>query len=485
MKPKRSHARPKLPPVSSEFQDVVLGDRRLLKRLQSIADTMQAAPDKSFPEAAGDDAELEGMYRFFNNDGVRFEDLVDAHARQTADRVQAAGTVLVIHDTTEMEFNGEVPRKGVGHLRRKSHGFLLHLSLAVSAEGVREPLGVLAANPFIRTSFRAKAKGKKLSGHACSKLDDRESARWLESVRQVEDLIGGRASLIHVMDREADAYPLLYAMVEDGLRFVVRVARDRTVFADSDNDPVKLSEALQDATDLVSVEVPIGRRKSSPIPRTGRGFRAREQRVAKLTVSAMALELRCPYYLWGIPKTLSVNLVRVREVDPPGDCEPVDWILVTNEPIDTRELVLQVVQHYRSRWLIEEYFKAVKTGCAYEERQLESYQALLRALAIFLPIAWQMLLLRHLARNAPDTPASKVLSRTQLKVLRAFSKRALPRNPNVGDALLAIAALGGHLRHNGAPGWLVLVRGMRKLTEWETGYQLAQNEREFVGKCDQ
>jgi len=485
MKPKRRSAQPKMPAISSEFQGAKLGDERLATRLESIADTMQAAPDKSFPDAAADDAELEGMYRFFNNGSVRFEELVDAHARQTAKRVESVGTALAVHDTTEMEFNGEVRRKGVGHLRRKSQGFLLHLSLAVSAEGTREPLGVLAANPYVRTSYRTKGKAKKLSGHGYSKLADRESARWIESIRQVEELIGDRASLIHVMDREADAYPLLNAMVQEGYRFVVRVARDRSVLTDFEDDPVMLSAALQGARDLVSVEVPIGRRKSSTVPRIRRGYRAREQRVAKLTVSAMTLELRRPSYLFGLPMTLSVNLVRVREVDPPADCDPVDWILVTNEPIDTRDLVLQVVQHYRSRWLIEEYFKAIKTGCAYEQRQLESYQALLRALGVFLPIAWQMLLMRHLARNAPDTPARKVLTQTQLKLLRAMSKRALPKKPTVHDAMLAIAALGGHLRHNGAPGWLVLMRGMKKLIERETGYRLAQNEQEYAGKCDQ
>jgi hypothetical protein len=72
----------------------------------------------------------------------------------TPRRVEASGTVLLVHDTTEMEFKGEADREGLGHLRRKPNGLLLHLSLVVSAEGLREPLGVLAARPHVRTAFR-------------------------------------------------------------------------------------------------------------------------------------------------------------------------------------------------------------------------------------------------------------------------------------------------------------------------------------------
>jgi hypothetical protein len=486
MKSKRRNSQLPTAAISSEFENVRLPDKRLIKRLASIADTLQAAPDKSFPEAAADDAELEGIYRFLNNDGVSFEHLVGAHAQQTVGRVEASGTVLVLHDTTEMEFKGEADREGLGHLRRKSKGFLLHLSLAVSAEGLREPLGVLAARPHVRTAFRKKSyKGQKLSGWDLSKVGDRESSKWLQSVQQVEQLVSHRASLIHVMDREADAYPLLSTMASNGWRFVVRVAKDRSVLTEADEDPVRLSQALQDAQDLMSVEVPIGRRKTTTIPARRRGFRARDERTAKLTVSAMTVELRRPRYLPGLPETLSVNLVRVREVDTPDDCDPVDWILVTNEPIESREQVLQVVLHYRTRWLIEEYFKAIKTGCAYETRQLESYQALLRALAIFLPIAWKMLHMRHLARNAPAEPATRVLTASQVKVLRACGKRRMPSHPTVRDALLAIAALGGHLSHNGEPGWLVLARGLRQLINLDVGYALGRNEHEYAGICDQ
>jgi hypothetical protein len=130
---------------------------------------------------------------------------------------------------------------------------------------------------------------------------------------------------------------------------------------------------------------------------------------------------------------------------------------------------------YRSRWLIEEFFKALKTGCAYEKRQLESLDTLLVALALLAPIAWQLLVLRHLARTLPDAPATALFTDRQLRVLRAASPgTALSATPTLGHALRTVARLGGHLRQNGEPGWLVLGRGLQKLRWMEVGWAAAE-----------
>jgi DDE family transposase len=72
---------------------------------------------------------------------------------------------------------------------------------------------------------------------------------------------------------------------------------------------------------------------------------------------------------------LTLNVVRVWEPKPPRGAPAVCWMLYTSEPIDTAEQLLTIVDQYRSRWVIEEFFKALKTGCAFEKRQLESYRA--------------------------------------------------------------------------------------------------------------
>ena len=144
----------------------------------------------------------------------------------------------------------------------------------------------------------------------------------------------------------------------------------------------------------------------------------------------------------------------------PTASRPIEWRLVTTEPITTTEQVLRIVEWYRTRWLIEEFFKCLKTGCAYEKRQLESLDTLLVALALLAPIAWQLLLMRYLARERPDVGATVALTQRQIAILRATPVgRRLAARPSIRDALRAVARLGGHLRQNGEPGWLVLHRG--------------------------
>ena len=107
----------------------------------------------------------------------------------------------------------------------------------------------------------------------------------------------------------------------------------------------------------------------------------------------------------------------------------------------------------------QEFFKALKTGCAYGKRQLESARALVNALAVFTPVAFRLLYLRALTHHAPGLSARRLLTPTQLSVLRATARRRLPARPTARQALLAVAALGGHIKNNGEPGWLVLGRG--------------------------
>ena len=412
----------RVPSVAREFEKVRLPDQRLRKRLRIVADSLCVAPDRGFPRLAGSDGQLEGMYRFFNNARVSAQALMEGHFEQTSLRARPAGTVLVVHDTTEMEFKGESEREGLGFLRPQAQGFLLHAALCVATDGTRRPLGVLGVKALVRKELRPKRNAKRLSGPQYAQVKDKESVRWAELVNECERRSGAQVSMIHVMDREADAYPLLSMMVEQRLRFVVRLARDRVLSTEPDEPHQKLSEALAYAEDVLELDVPLSRRRGSTAPRARRAFAPRDSRIARLHVSATQVQLKRPRYLPELPESVSVHVVRAHEVDAPDGQQPVDWVLATTEPTDSHAGLLRVLEHYRGRWLIEEYFKALKTGCAFERRQLESYDALLRALALFLPVAWQLLLLRNLARTSPEAPATAVLEPIQMGADRAASR---------------------------------------------------------------
>jgi hypothetical protein len=146
---------------------------------------------------------------------------------------------------------------------------------------------------------------------------------------------------------------------------------------------------------------------------------------------------------------------------------------VTNEPIATPEQVAAVVDAYRARWVVEEFFKALKSGCQIEKRQMESYGALRIALALFLPIAVRLLALRDAARSEPDAPCA-ALSARQLQLLRTCGTKAMSATPRNHEVYMALAALGGHLRSNGPAGWMVLGRAYEKLLVLEQGWVAAQ-----------
>ena len=214
-------------------------------------------------------------------------------------------------------------------------------------------------------------------------------------------------------------------------------------------------------------------RKAKAEPQSRKAHPSRTSRTAKLAFSAGTVVLPKPRYMPAPARSITLNVVRVWEEPPPDGESPVEWILFTTEPIATPADVEKVVDMYRARWLIEECNKALKTGCRYEERQLESRQALLNLLAMTLPIACELLWLRTCARTTPNLPAQRVLSPLQLQILRALGSYKLPARPTARDALGAVAALGGHIRSNGDPGWLVLHRGMLKLVAYEEGWRLA------------
>jgi hypothetical protein len=289
-----------------------------------------------------------------------------------------------------------------------------------------------------------------------------------------EDALAGRADIIHLMDREADIYALLAFFTARDSRFVVRVAQNRV--AEDEDGVGKLFDLLAASREIVARDVPLSRRD-----RATKQHPRRSQRRAKLSFASQTLTVRRPASAGkALPPTLMLNFVHVFEKDPPEGEVPIDWKLVTREPCASRKEVEAVVDAYRTRWVIEELNKALKTGCGIERCQLESVDPILNLLAIMLPVAVQLLALRSLAMARKGALALGVLSALQLRVLRALSTRVrLPRDPTAEQALLAIAALGGHIRNNGPPGWIVLGRGFQDLLRYTEAWEAIEKSRKM------
>lgn len=453
--------------LSSEFVGIELGDKRLNARAQAIVEVLGADPSLSFPRAfGGGTAELEGVYRFFENGRVTAEALIQPHFKETHQRCLSHGTVLVVHDTTTMSFGHG--RTGLAKLQEnvKERGFYCHASLAVSADGSREPLGVVGLQTFERKTVGPRSSKER------RKDDDRESKRWLTQSIEVEGRLP-KVSAVHVEDREADIFESLTTRVEKKMRFVVRAQHHRAVL-DDDDEAHKIDAFLREQPRRMTRVVPLSRRDGPPASKRRKANPPREAREATLAIAAVQITLRRPRDDGAdVRKSLVLNAVHVLEVNPPEGEAAVEWILFTTEPIETDKQIEFIIDSYRARWMIEEYFKALKTGCSYEARQFETYDALLRVLGMFAVLAWNLLLLRHRERNNDTSPAP--ISPDQLAILKA--RRLVTTDiPSSAEVLGAIAKLGGHIKWNGAPGWQVLWRGYRRLCDLAEGFQVARSD---------
>jgi hypothetical protein len=465
-----------------DFDDVDLGDARLDDRAALILRLWGAAPEASFPTIANGAASLQGLYGFVENETVDYRELLEAHVDKTVQRIREHGDpiVLILHDTTTFTLPGAVHRDGLGWVTATKQGFHGHFSLAVSADGSRCPLGVVGLSIHI-PPHRGAEKRKKLSAKQRA-ADPGRDTRWIDAGQQTGERLRGVAVPVHIMDRAGDGYEIMAVLTAQNQRFVIRGNFDRRVLTqlDGDLEAGKLRAVVERAVPVTAREVQLSRRRASHLPDANKKHAPRDARVAKLVFATARVRLSKTKYLGeALPETIDVNVVHVREVDVPEGAAPVDWLLLTNEPIATEEDILRVVDYYRARWTIEEFFKAIKTGCSYEQRQLESAHALLVALALCIPIAWQLLAVRHQSRHKPDRPASQVIDAERLAVLIAITQdRAhLSSSPTVEEACYAIAALGGHIRRNGPPGWRTLRDGMERLLLAELGWNARGREK--------
>jgi len=463
--------------IVGDFAEVDLGDLRRHQRAQAVVEKLARSPSASLPAALGSDAAVQGCYRLVNNRSVTFEKLLSGHIEATRKRALQAGRVLVVHDTTECSFP-DLPVEEIGYLQTGKAGFLLHPSLVLDGGAWRRPLGVIYAETLHRTQRSKRGRRSKASGVETAKWEDRESQRWWRGMKASAEALSGCEEVIHVADREGDSYQLLTNLLAASQRFVIRVRVDRRGRqADAPEAQWSTIKAVASTCQgCMEREVPLSRRAAKATARMTGAHPPRKARLARLRFAATRIVIPRPKYLADpVPAQLELNLVHVTEVDPPPDEPSVEWLLYTTQQITTPPEVAAIVDSYRARWTIEEFNSALKTGCAYEDREFESRHALLAMLALSLPVACEVLALRSLARSTPTAPATGALSVQQLHLLRTLCQGNLAAQPTAGQALLAVAALGGHLPRNGPPGWKVLQRGMTLLLAAETGWNAARS----------
>lgn len=450
----------------THFGAAVLGDKRRTDRLVKMADTIAMHPGGTLPDKFKNPAELEAVYRLMNNEAVTHEAVIASHCALTRQRMaEESGVVLVLHDTTELQYTTLKSIKDLGPVGNGlDRGYLCHNSLAV-VPGTRQVLGLASQILHTRRKVPAKETAQQKREHP-----DRESRLWKRGCEAVGPAAPGKR-VVDIFDAGADAFELLDHEHANNRLYVLRAGKDRLLGGENaeqiEQVKRKLYEHVRGLADLGGRYVTI---RANINKRNGKKLKKKQTaRDAKVRIAAGPITLGVPSITRGEHGQESLGLwaLIVSEVNAPEGVEPVEWILLTNVPVNSLEEAAERVDWYACRPIVEEFHKAQKTGCGIENPQFTSKAALEPIIGILSVAAVMLLDLRHQARrpDADKVRATTVMPRLYVRVLSAWRWGKPKINMSIYDCFMALGRLGGHQnrKSDGPPGWLTLWRGWNDL----------------------
>ena len=461
--------------IMEEMQSADLRDKRLERRLNSLLDSLSKSSTASIPAACNDRAEMVAAYRFFDNEKVEFENVLEPHIDATCKRVAQQSVVLLVQDTTELDLTRPASQmQGTGPLHQgKRCGALLHPLIAFTTDGT--PLGTVYAEAWAR---EARTDQPKLSANkrrvACHQkpLSEKETYRWLQTAEQCEAIKAHcpQTQFVMVADRESDITEVIdYCNSQDAFDYVIRSGVDRVLSKSHKSEAsVKVRNELLSGKTRFQKQMSIRSRVAwgSASLKQHPSQADRDARKIAVTVHAAKVALNDPRRSSTDrkPAGITVNAVLVSEVDPPEGVQAVEWLLLTSLPIRSRKQIEAIIDHYEKRWVIELYFKVLKSGCKIESRRFEHMDRFLPALALYMIIAWRSLYICRLSRTHEDSSCELIYDKAEWQSVWKIVKRSPPpkRPPGLMEMTKIVAQLGGYVnrKNSGPPGpqtmWLGL-----------------------------
>ena len=481
--------------VMEEMKTVDLDDVRLNNRIGEVVSLLGAHPTASIPAACGGYAETAAAYRLFDNEKVRFENVLQPHIEATRRRIAAQPVVILAQDTTEIDLTRPARQvAGAGPLDGgPRRGVFLHPLSAFTPDGT--PLGTLGATAWTRDEEPPPSKAERSTRRKQTPIEEKESRRWIDTLRvaREESRLSSGTRFVCVADSEADIYEYVVeaqAPPEDTY-WIVRACQNRAL--QPAKNGVSEDGAAGEAVDLLRERV-LGeevlftrtitvRGREAKISCEERGRRqSRQARTAEVEVRAARVTLRPPWRPDRKLPPVSVNVVLAREIAPPAGEDAVEWILVTNLPIENIEQVREVIQNYCVRWMIEVFFRVLKSGCRVEERRFEHVDRLMPCLAVYLIVTWRTLYVCRLGRSCPEINCEAVFEPSEWKAVYRVVRRQTPPRlpPKLGEMVRLVAQLGGYVNRGrpDEPGPQTVWLGLQRMHDMALCWQLFGPEAE-------
>jgi len=455
--------------IAEELRGCVFPDKRLGKRFEKLVEQLSDRVGQSIPLACQDWANTKAAYRFFASDRVSEAEILSGHFEATRTRTSTSkGPLLVLHDTTEFSYRREDPAAlGVTHKtptgyrgRSRMHtirGLLMHSSLAVTAEGL--PLGLAAIKFWTRKRFKGTNRLKKKINPTRVPVERKESVRWIENLRESTTLLGDPERLIHVGDRESDIYELFCAAKDVGTHFLIRTCVDR----------LALDGTVTVSHEMKEVQVK-GLHRVQVVDKKGNSSQALlELRYRQIRIlPPIGKQKRYP--------ALTLTVLYAQERQRPKGRDRIDWKLITDLPVRSRQEAIEKLQWYSLRWRIETFHKVLKSGCKAEALKLRAAERLVNVISVFCILGWRIFWMSMIKRSAPASPAAVAFTKLEIELLdRLIAKQeTMPRRKQISEYVTKLARLGGYLARSGdpPPGNMVVWRGLCRLTDIELGFAL-------------
>ncbi|WP_456816598.1 IS4 family transposase [Bradyrhizobium sp. USDA 4512] len=216
-------------------------------------------------------------------------------------------------------------------------------------------------------------------------IEQKESIRWLENLRQSTDLLAAPERRVHIGDRESDIYELFCLAEEVGTHFLVRTCVDRlagdgnhTIADEMDEVTIKGLHRIKvkdDKGDPDDAVLEIRYRKICVLPPIGK-------------------QTKYP--------ALTLTVIHAQERGRPKRRKKIEWKLLTDLPVRSRKDAIKKIEWYALRWKIEVFHKILKSGCKAEDSKLRTAERLVNLVAVFCIVSWRVFWMTMLNRSSPN-----------------------------------------------------------------------------------
>ena len=441
---------------SKELGSVKLGDKRLNRRLLKVAGDLLNYPTEPINAVCNGWSETKAAYRLFDNDKLHEAHLLQAHQAETVKRLEKSNEIVfAIQDTTVLNYTHHPKKKGINKINKNpgfekpSTGCFLHNTLLMTESGL--PLGLLDQKIFQHDT------GEK-TNHKHRPITEKQSFRWIESLKTTKTLCPQK-TIVTVGDRESDIFELFVEAEEENAKVLIRATKDRILIQDGQKHQTLWGHMRK---------TPLGGRQTIRLPMRHN----QPERFADLEVRYAEVILKPPQRYPGAKEKplppVKMQAVWLYEPHPPSDTEPLEWMLITNMPVNSIDAAVKMGNWYKLRWQIECYHRILKSGCKVEECRLETYDRLKKFVRLKSIIAFRLFWLTLVNRVHPEISSDQILEEHEWKALCCHitqNRKPPSQPPTMREAVRMIARLGGFLgrKSDKEPGMTYIWRGWEKL----------------------